>query len=81
MKKFFDAYKYLTVTSTTGINIKYQEGFLVRYIPYIRALEYIKIFFEGKIDQQQLNEIKLELDTIRENDSSSLNKMGIVNLD
>ena len=33
---------------------------MVRYIPYVRALEYIKIFFEGKIDAQQLNEIKIE---------------------
>lgn len=45
-------------------------------------MEYLRIFADkNKLNPSELNEVKSELDNMKEHDSKGLNKAGIVNLD
>lgn len=44
--QFFNTLIYLLHTSNSGIEVPFQSGELIRYVPYLRAIEYVKVFAE-----------------------------------
>lgn len=49
VKLFFDGMKFLLFECTLGYNVPYNEE-LVRYVPYLRALDYLRVFSEKRLD-------------------------------
>ncbi len=72
--------KFLLVDCALGYNVPYNEE-LVRYVPYLRALDYLKVFSEKRLDSKETADLKNILNKMKENDPKNLNKQGIINLD
>ena len=68
-------------SNTIGTNIPSQEFDANHYIPFLRCLEYVKVFFEAKTTFEEYIEIKKEFDWLKENDPKNFNKYGIMNVD
>ena len=69
------------ISSHMGINVFFNETDIRRYIPYVRALDYLKVFGENKLNSEELLELKMQIDSIKENDPKNVNKTGIVDFD
>lgn len=48
LKKFLEGYEFVTLRSQMGTEIPYNDSELVRYVPYIRCLDYLKLFLENQ---------------------------------
>ena len=81
IKKYFEGMDFLMNICNSGISISYNDYEIKKYVPYIRTLEYLKFFSENKMSSDELNEIKREVDFLKENDHKNINKLGIVDMD
>ena len=46
------------------MNIQFSDGDSVRYCPYLRGLEYIKIFSDRKLSLSETNALKVEVEQL-----------------
>ena len=67
--------------STSGTSITHVETSPKRYVAYIRALEYLKVFSENKLTNEEVSEMRKEIETLKENDEKNINKTGIIDID
>ena len=81
MKKYIEGLDFLLNVCNSGQGVAFNDADVKRYVPYIRTLEYLKVFSENKMTPEELNELKKELDNIKENDPKNFNKNGIVDVD
>lgn len=64
-----------------GANIISGEGEPKLYTPYVRFLEYLKTFAEGKLGIEEYVEFKKEFDAIKEVDPKNVNRYGVIDVD
>ena len=50
-------------------------------VPHQRAIEYIRIYFEAKLNHEEVNELRREIENLKENDPKGLNKTGLIDFD
>ena len=81
MKKYLEGFEYITEICTSGNPIIHDPADVKRYVPYIRGLDFIRVFSEGKLSHEEITELRKELDNIKENDPKNINKNGIIDLD
>ena len=81
MKKYLEGFEYLTEISTSGNTILHEPSDLKRYVPYIRGLDFIRVFSENKLSHEEITDLRKELDSIKENDPKNINKNGIIDMD
>lgn len=81
MKKYIEGLEYLVYHCNSGFSIIHDPNDIKRYIPYIRCLDYLRIFSENKFTHEEIKELKAELEIIKENDPKNINKTGIVDMD
>lgn len=51
------------------------------YVPYVRVLDYMKVFLENLMTEEELRDLKNELEQVKENDPKGHNKSGVVDVD
>ncbi|CAD8127260.1 unnamed protein product [Paramecium sonneborni] len=71
--------EYIHSQTTLGVNIVQGDSESKFYVPYLRALDYIKMHLENKLTEDEIKELRGDLDNLKESDSK--NKAGIVDLD
>ena len=81
LKKYLEGMDFLLNICTSGVSIYYNDYEIKRYVPYIRSLEYLKVFSENKMTSEELSELKKEVDFLKENDAKNINKLGKVDID
>lgn len=50
-------------------------------MPYIRCLEYLRVNFDNKLTPEEKLQWKNDIEKIKENDPTKINKNGVVDLD
>lgn len=78
--KYIEALDFLN-SSTLGHHILNNESDPKHYTPFIRCLDYIKIFSENKLSQQEFLEFKKELEILKQPDLKRMNRLGIIDID
>lgn len=43
-------------------------------MPYLRALDYMKVYLENKLMEEELRDLKIDLENLKEPDPKNLNK-------
>jgi len=81
MKKYLEGFEYLTEICTSGTNIPHDPADIKRYVPFLRGLEFIRVFSENKLSHEEIADLRKELDTIKEIDPKNINKNGIIDMD
>ncbi|CAD8128062.1 unnamed protein product [Paramecium sonneborni] len=71
--------EYIHSQTSLGANIVQGDSESKFYIPYLRALDYIKMHLENKLTEDEIKELRGDLDNLKESDPK--NKSGIVDLD
>ncbi|CAK67716.1 unnamed protein product (macronuclear) [Paramecium tetraurelia] len=71
--------EYIHSQTSLGVNIVQGDSESKFYVPYLRALDYIKIHLENKLTEDEIKELRNDLDNLKESDSK--NKSGVVDLD
>ena len=63
VNKYMESLNYLITNCQTGTSIPMEENSLRMYVPYVRALEYMKVFTELKgFTQEELASLKDDID-------------------
>jgi hypothetical protein len=65
MKKYLEAFEYLIYFCSSGVSIPHEPTDIKRYTPYIRCLDFLRIFSENRLSQEELREIRNELESIK----------------
>ena len=81
MKKYLEGFEYLTEICNSGNNIPHDPADIKRYVPFLRGLEFIRVFSENKLSHEEIADFRKELDTIKEIDPKNINKNGIIDMD
>ena len=66
--------KLATTINNNEIDAKY-------YVPFLRLLDYVKAFSEGKLAFDEYTEFKREFEIIKEVDLKNINRLGIIDVD
>jgi len=78
--KYIDGIDFIQ-NSKMGNTISNNEVDAKHYTPFLRILEYVKTFAEGKINMEEYTEFKREFEPLKENDSKYINRYGIIDID
>ena len=79
MKKYMEGMEFLLYGSNMGTSIPHIETESKRFVPYIRAIDYLKNFSDGKMTTEELNEMKKDIESFKEIDPKNINKLGNLN--
>jgi hypothetical protein len=64
-----------------GVNIKNSDTAEKHYIPYVRALEACKLYFQASLPKEMYTEFIKKLEKYKEVDKTKLNSNGIIEID
>ncbi|CAD8083559.1 unnamed protein product [Paramecium sonneborni] len=81
MKKYLEAFDYVTNISTLGISIADQESEVRYFVPYVRAQQYIGMFADSRMTVEEKEELKKELDLLKEVDTKTTNRQPVIDFD
>ncbi|CAD8185807.1 unnamed protein product [Paramecium pentaurelia] len=71
--------EYIHSQTSLGVNIVQGDSESKFHVPYLRALDYIKMHLENKLTEDEIKELRQDLDNLKESDPK--NKSGVVDLD
>ncbi|CAK69301.1 unnamed protein product (macronuclear) [Paramecium tetraurelia] len=71
--------EYIHSQTSLGVNIVQGDSESKFHVPYLRALDYIKMHLENKLTEDEVKELRQDLDNLRESDAK--NKAGVVDID
>ena len=78
--KYLEALDFVN-TSNLGFPMTNNESDSKQYTPFLRALEYTRMFSENKMPQDEYIDFKKEVENLKENDPKNLNRNGIIDID
>jgi len=78
--KYLEALDFVN-TSNLGFPMTNNESDSKQYTPFLRALEYTRMFSENKMPQEEYIDFKKEVENLKENDPKNLNRNGIIDID
>lgn len=78
--KYIECLEFLN-NCNLGTHVVTNEGDSKAYTPYVRFLEYLKHFAEGKLGMEEYIEFKKEFDSIKETDPKGVNRYGLIDVD
>jgi len=78
--KYLEALDFVN-TSNLGFPMTNNENDSKQYTPFLRALEYTRMFSENKMPQDEYIDFKKEVENLKENDPKNLNRNGIIDVD
>ncbi|CAD8126163.1 unnamed protein product [Paramecium sonneborni] len=81
LKRYLEAYDYITNISQLGILNNDQDQELRYMVPYLRVVQYIGIFADSRMTSEEKEELKKELDLLKENDPKQSNKQHLIDFD
>ncbi|CAD8105161.1 unnamed protein product [Paramecium primaurelia] len=81
LKRYLEAYDYITNVSQLGILNTDQDQELRYMVPYLRVVQYIGIFADSRMTSEEKEELKKELDLLKENDPKQVNKQHLIDFD
>ena len=80
-KQFLQGYEFLLLQQKIGMSVQNSEVEKRHYTLFVRSMEYAKQFCEKRQLNQELLELKKEMEAHRENDSIGHNRMGVIKID
>ncbi|CAD8179246.1 unnamed protein product [Paramecium octaurelia] len=78
---FLQGYDFMCSESTLGVNVVQSESEQKFHVPYLRALDYMKVYLENKMMEDELRDLKNDLENLKEPDPKNLNKQGLIDVD
>lgn len=81
MKKYLEGLEFLTEICTNGSTIIHEATDMKRYVPFVRAVDFLRLFSENKLSFEEIAELRKEIDGAKENDPKNINKNGIIDMD
>ncbi|CAD8063325.1 unnamed protein product [Paramecium primaurelia] len=81
MKKYLESFDYVTNISTLGVSIADQESEVRYFVPYVRAQQYIGMFADSRMTIEEKEELKKELDLLKELDTKTQNRQPVIDFD
>jgi len=78
--KYLEALDFVN-TSNLGFIMTNNESDSKQYTPFLRALEYTRMFSENKMPTDEYIDFKKEVENLKENDPKNLNRNGIIDID
>jgi len=78
--KYLEALDFIN-TSNLGFPMTNNDTDSKQYTPFLRAIEYVKMFSENKMPTEEYIEFKKEIEALKENDPKNLNRNGIIDID
>ena len=67
--------------NTNGTTIFNGETDSRHFVPFLRVSDYMKLFGENKLELEDYNKFRKELDSIKESDPKGINKYGVMDID
>ncbi|CAK88359.1 unnamed protein product (macronuclear) [Paramecium tetraurelia] len=79
-QKYLEAWDFMNTQQNLGQSLKDNESEMKMYVPFVRALSYIgQLIFSPQNDE--LVQLKHEVELLKENDPKNINKQGIIDFD
>lgn len=80
-KQYLNALEYFISNTTVGAHVQNPDFSERHYVAWIRASEYLRIFGEGRMRNEEIGDFRRECEKLRIKDASGRNTHGIVDID